>query len=80
MAASSSSRGQPAQSHAWEEEGYEDESSSDAEDSDTPLSETEQATENFLNTLLDHYFAGGLSAKALCEICWWGAKGGLGGR
>ena len=60
--------------HPWEAPGYGD---PDYEPPEDPVSVAEQ---EFLDTLLHEYFAGTLSARAVCEVCYWAGKGGMGPR
>ena len=63
------------QRHPWEALGYGD--GHGVEEGAAP-SEQADAVQQFLDTLLHQYFSGAMSARALCELCYWGGLGGLG--
>ena len=75
MASGSRAWERPVQRHPWEAPGYGD--GHDVEEGAAP-SEQADAVQQFLDTLLHQYFIGAMSARALCELCYWGGLGGSG--
>eukprot|EP00969_Alexandrium_andersonii_P206670 9130529-Alexandrium_andersonii.AAC.1 len=76
MAASSSASWEGGVGHTWEQPGYGD---SDSDDDPDPMRDPVAAADEFMRILLDLFFESRVSARHVCEMCFWAEKAGMAG-
>eukprot|EP00969_Alexandrium_andersonii_P364925 15465145-Alexandrium_andersonii.AAC.1 len=74
--------------HSWERdweatsafsEGAPAASDSEESDAEDELAEGAEAGAMFMDYVLDLYYAGRMTAKAVCVLSWWGTRAGMAG-